>query len=345
MIRLANKLRGIKMAKYLGHRLPVDQFNNSIELLKQLEELKDSFIANPSDISLGYMISDIYREMGKEAQGKAWEIHTTLGKTPEWEDKLTKKKLSNELRQLLQSGVEPPAIIKDHKCGDVSIRMSLIPPSKFIMGDLQADVNANNPPINVELTDAYWMATTPVTQKTFSQVMGYNPSHFREVDRAEDCPVENVTWFDAVAFCNKLTELEGITTPYYQISNIVKERDNIVSAEVKIVGKEDDPSYRLPSEAKWENGCKAWMDSTPFWWGDTATSYQANFDGNYPYGTNEKGPYRQHTTPVDMFKPNPFGLYDMHGNVWEWIGDYYDHNFYTRVKAEAEAKALAEAEE
>lgn len=79
---------------------------------------------------------------------------------------------------------------------------------------------------------------------------------------------------------------------------------------------------RLPTEAEWEYACRAGT-STPFNTGDDLSDSQANYNGNYPYKNNEKGPFRESTMPVGSFLPNAWGLYDMHGNVWEWCSDWY----------------------
>jgi formylglycine-generating enzyme required for sulfatase activity len=82
-------------------------------------------------------------------------------------------------------------------------------------------------------------------------------------------------------------------------------------------------SYRLPSAAEWELCCRAGT-TTGFWWGDEITTDQANYDGNHPLPSGEKGKYRKRTVAVDSFEPNPWGLYQVHGNVWEWCEDPYD---------------------
>ena len=80
--------------------------------------------------------------------------------------------------------------------------------------------------------------------------------------------------------------------------------------------------YRLPTEAEWEYACRAGT-KTPFHYGDSLSSKQANFDGNFPYGGADKGPYLGKTAKVGTYAANAFGLYDMHGNVWQWCQDWY----------------------
>ncbi|MDB9306882.1 formylglycine-generating enzyme family protein, partial [Nodularia spumigena CS-591/12] len=103
------------------------------------------------------------------------------------------------------------------------------------------------------------------------------------------------SWYDAFEFCKRLSQRTG--------------RD-----------------YRLPSEAEWEYACRAGT-VTHFHFGDIITSEVANYDGNYTYGNSPKGQSRQETTPVGSFPPNAFGLYDMHGNLWEWCLDTWQSNY------------------
>jgi sulfatase modifying factor 1 len=117
--------------------------------------------------------------------------------------------------------------------------------------------------------------------------------------KAEDArlPVVNVSWENAVAYGEWLTKTRG------------------------------DGTFRLPTEAEWEYACRAGT-KTPFNTGENLTTDQANYDGNYPYGKNPKGEYREKTVPVDSFQPNGYGLYNMHGNVWEWCHDWYGSEYY-----------------
>ncbi|MCX7099819.1 MAG: formylglycine-generating enzyme family protein [Methylococcales bacterium] len=139
----------------------------------------------------------------------------------------------------------------------------------------------------VTLTQGYWMADTTVTQAFWQAVMGDNPSQFK--DHPEN-PVEQVSWQDAQAFIDKLNSL----FPGLQA--------------------------RLPSDAQWEYACRAGTD-TPFSFGTNITPEQANYDGSQPYANGKQGLYRQRTVPVKSLPANDWGLYEMHGNVWEWCAD------------------------
>jgi formylglycine-generating enzyme len=117
----------------------------------------------------------------------------------------------------------------------------------------------------------------------------------------ENHPVVHVSWNDAVEYCRWLSEKTG-------------------------------KSYRLPTEAEWEYACRA-GSSTPFNTGENVTTSQANYNGNYPYSNYPKGECRQNTVPVDSFAPNAWGLYNMHGNVFEWCSDWYSGRYYDECKA------------
>jgi len=141
----------------------------------------------------------------------------------------------------------------------------------------------------VTLTEGFYMQTTQVTQKQWKAVMGNNPSYFKDCD---NCPVEQVCFYDVESFIEELNWKEGTN------------------------------KYRLPTEAEWEYACRAGT-TLPFSFGICLSTDQANYNGNYPFKRCPKGQYREKTVPVGSFPPNAWGLYDMHGNVHEWCQDLY----------------------
>jgi len=168
-----------------------------------------------------------------------------------------------------------------------------IPPGTFMMGSPKDEPERYDDEKlhEVTLTRRFYMQTKTVTQGQWKAVMGYNPSYFK--DCGDNCPVENVSWNDAHEFIRKLNELDrGGNT------------------------------YRLPTEAEWEYACRAGT-ITPFAFGKCLSTDEANYNGNYPLEGCPKGKYRGKMIPVGSLKANDWGLYDMHGNVWEWVQDWY----------------------
>lgn len=163
---------------------------------------------------------------------------------------------------------------------------------------------------------AFYVDPHEVTQQDYQAVMGTNPSHFQ----GDNLPVEQVTWYDAINYCNKLSEAQGLT-PAYQIDGTT------------VTWNRAADGYRLLTEAEWEYAARAGTQ-TVFYEGGQIVADQVNFCGSYPYLIEEnylshKNPevvtstYRQETMPVDGLAPNSWGLYHMEGNVSEWCFDYY----------------------
>jgi formylglycine-generating enzyme required for sulfatase activity len=161
----------------------------------------------------------------------------------------------------------------------------------------------------VEITRPFYLAAYPVTQEQYQRVMGVNPAHFRHVPRCDErlLPVEQVSWEEAAAFCQQLSELP----------------------EERSRGR----VYRLPTEAEWEHACRAGRTSVPFSEGRSLGSHQANFDGRYPYGSLPKGEYLRRPSVVGSYPANAWGLYDLHGNLWEWCADWFGEDYYRRSPA------------
>ena len=169
-------------------------------------------------------------------------------------------------------------------------RMRWIPPGEFQMGSPEDEPERypDEQQHTVLLSQGYWLADTACTQALWRAVLGETPSRFEGDAR----PVEQVSWQDVVErFLPALNRL--------------------------IPGLE----AVLPSEAQWEYACRAGTQ-TPFWFGDAITTDQVNYDGNHPYGKGKKGEYREQTVEVKALPANDWGLYQMHGNVWEWCADW-----------------------
>jgi len=177
----------------------------------------------------------------------------------------------------------------------------------------------------------FYMGKYEVTQKEYQEIMGSNPSVFK----GDNLPVENVSWYDAVEYCNKRSQKEGLT-PAYAINKNQKDLNNInINDNVKwtVMWNRSANGYRLPSEAEWEYACRAGT-TTPFCTGDNITTSQANYNGRYPYNNNDKGISYKKPLPVGSFEPNAWGLYDMHGNIWEWCWDWYNVDFSNEAKTD-----------
>ncbi|MDR1834312.1 MAG: formylglycine-generating enzyme family protein [Fusobacteriaceae bacterium] len=150
---------------------------------------------------------------------------------------------------------------------------------------------------------SFYISPFEVTQREYQALTGTNPSSWKGGSH----PVEHVSWFDAVRFCNAKSKQEGLANAY----------------EIKgenVTWNQNANGYRLPTEAEWEYACRA-GSGTPFNTGENITASQANFRDNDFHSSNEAGEIR--TLPVGSFAPNAWGLYDMHGNVWEWCWDWY----------------------
>ena len=206
----------------------------------------------------------------------------------------------------------PAGAIKTLVIEDVPFSFRWAPPGKFWMGSPETELYRNRNEVLREVTikSGFWILATPVTQRQFMLTKKRNPAafcstgsfHYRVVDLdTSEFPIDNVSWNAAAIYCRKLSQkLRKAKEPFY---------------------------FDLPTEQEWEYACRAGT-STPFFWGDTWNPDKANCNGRSPYGPtaplwDDDGFTLERPTPVGSYPPNAWGIYDMHGNISEWVADWY----------------------
>jgi uncharacterized protein (TIGR02996 family) len=268
--------------------------------------------ADPSDETTWLALADWLEEDGQSERAELIRLVRRLRALPVMKRTKGRARLEERVAEVLNAGVRPvvPEVVNS-----IGMRLALIPPGRFRMGSPagERERDSNEGPLHeVEITRPFYLGVFPVTQGQWQRVMGSNHSYFcargggkeqvAGLD-TDDFPVERVSWEEAQTFLERLSALPQ--------------------------EKEKGLSYRLPSEAQWEYACRGGASSsTAFCFGNSLASTQANFNGAYPYGDGEKGPYLGRTCAVGSYRPNVFGLYDLHGNVWEWCSDWYDAGYY-----------------
>jgi formylglycine-generating enzyme required for sulfatase activity len=212
-------------------------------------------------------------------------------------------------------GFAPAPVTAARLTNSIGMKFVRIRPGKFMMGspaDEKERRDTEGPRHEVQISRPFYLGVYEVTQEQYQKVMGSNPSAFSPTGTSRASvggmdtklfPVEQVSWEDTQKFCTTLTALPAERT----------------------AGRK----YRLPTEAEWEYACRAGAkEHVPFTFGKTLSSKQANYDGNRPWADSPRGPNLRRPTTVGSYKPNAWGLYDMHGNVWEYTADWYDAGYY-----------------
>lgn len=249
---------------------------------------------HPDDDISWLVLADFLEEHG-DPRGELVRL-TYLLRQADCDNRIARE---DRLRALLAAGVRPCV---PELTNSIGMRFVLIPPGSFLMGSPETEEGRFHDLERqrlVTITGPFYLGVFPVTREQWEAV-GFTipPTDFDGIEASElpALPVENVTWEETQEFCQRLAQRQDERHLRRQ--------------------------YRLPTETEWEYACRAGT-TTPFWFGTSASSWQANFDGNAPYGKASVGPYRNQPTPSGTFPPSAFGLFDMHGNVWEWCQDWF----------------------
>ncbi len=215
--------------------------------------------------------------------------------------------------------------------------MVLVPAGSFIMGDTLGDGWVNERPTHTVSVSAFYLDRNEVRQALWDEVYQWAVGHDYRFDnpglgKAENHPVHTVNWYDVVKWCNARSEKEGRVPAYYtDAAHTAVYRTGQVAVQNDWV--KWTAGYRLPTEAEWERAARGGSSGRRFPWGDTISHSQANYNSS-SYYTYDISPTRgfdpsysfggfPYTSPVGLFPPNGYGLYDMVGNVWDWCWDWY----------------------
>jgi formylglycine-generating enzyme required for sulfatase activity len=246
--------------------------------------------AEEGDYQAQYDLGLLFAEEKKYEESVKWLVMAAKQGLPWYEQSKQEPPVEKQaVRVLMQGAAE--TVSESSSQGSPQNSLVNIEGGAFMMGSPPEEVGRyDNETQHQVMVSSFYIGKYNVTQKEYMEVMGLNPSKFR----GDNMPVENVSWLDAVQYCNRLSQRENLTLAY------------TINGE-QVSWNRDANGYRLPTEAEWEYACRGGT-TTPFNTGTHITTFQANYNGNYPYDGNIKGTYRERTTAVGSFTPNTWGL-------------------------------------
>jgi len=264
---------------------------------------------DPSDEVTWLALADYFDDSGQPARAELLRLTRRLRAMPlDQRDGVRVRVVA-----LLRAGVRPVVV---ERVNSIGMRFALVPPGRFLMGAPAHEPGRNDDehPHEVILTRPFWLGVFPVTQRQWRQLTGNNSS-----------------LFSPTGFCRD--EVEGMSTDDFPVDSTSYNEVQAFLTNLKALPAEAALGwpYRLPSEAEWEYACRGGGFPEPFCLAAPSASLaggQANFESESPTAGTDPAPSLKRTSTVGSYEPNPLGLFDMHGNVWEWCHDWYGDSYY-----------------
>ncbi|MCG3773469.1 MAG: Serine/threonine-protein kinase pkn1 [Nitrospira sp.] len=276
--------------------------------------------------------------------GRTYLIQSTTNLSVPWQDALPAPSTLTSAANLISQNFPSDLLVRffrvqlvDTNANPAPIGMALIPAGSFEMGDTFSESESNELPVHTVFVSTFYMDKTEVTKRLWDEVKEWNGGNGYTFDnpgagKAANHPVQIVSWYDVVKWCNARSEKEGRVAAYYSDAALTQVyKKGQVAPYVKW-----DTGYRLPTEAEWEKAARGGASGHRFPWSDadTITHSRANYysTSDYSYDISSTRDWiptywvgdSPYTSPVGSFAANGYGLYDMGGNVWEWCWDWYD---------------------